>query len=932
MLELTIKKMKNTVIITLLILAGLFGCTPPTATLLPPENLKCEYRVNPLGIDAVQPRLFWEIPDNPRGTMQGAYQVMVATSDSLLSKDKADIWNSGKIKSNQNIQVVYNGSPLESGKRYYWKVRFWDQHGNLSHFSRPSWWETGLMKPGDWKGTWVNNGTSAPESEADMYKDIPNPLFRKGFALDKKIASARLYISGLGYYEAYINGKRVGDHVLDPGWTNYSKTIQYVTYDITGLLNTGKNAIGVMLGNGWFNPLPLYLFNRLNLRKVLTIGQPEFIAQLAVTYEDGSTSVIASDNTWKTGKGPILMNNVYLGERYDARLEQDGWDAPGFDDSGWTPAVKATSPGGALTAMIQPPVRITNIVAPVKITEPKKGVYIFDMGQNFAGVARLNVHGPAGTRVQLRYGELLYDDGTLNDRSTIACHIWDGSYVKHRPGAPLNANQTDTYILKGKGEEIYKSSFTFHGFRYVEVTGYPGKPDLESVMGLRMNSDLKPVGSFSCSNPLFNKIQENTEWTMLSNVFSVESDCPGREKFGYGGDMVSASEAFMMNYDMADFYTKAIHDFANDQKPSGGMTECAPNNDIEDQGLTKDTGPIGWMLAFPWLQKRLYTYYGDRQLIEKEYDATKNLVEFIHTHAPDNLVKTGISDHESLVTKPFMVSGTAFYYDHVKTLAEFATLLGKTQDAETYKKLARDIKQAFIDKLVNKTTGAVDSATQASQAIALYYGLLPDNIENPALKLLTENISVENNDHLTTGIFGTKMMFEVLRKNNLDNLGYAVNNQRTFPSYGYMIDNGATTIWESWKGYGSHNHPMFGSVSEWFYKGVGGISPADDAVGFNDIVIKPFFTDSLQWMKTTYHSIRGLIETSWFRLPGEITFNVIIPGNTNAIVYFPAEDPENITERGIPIKQMKEAEYVNSGNGSSVFKLGSGHYSFRIKK
>ncbi|HLF32662.1 MAG TPA: family 78 glycoside hydrolase catalytic domain, partial [Cyclobacteriaceae bacterium] len=567
------------------------GCGPKPIP-DPPATLKCEYRSAPLGIDAAKPRLSWEIPNSRRGTMQSAYQVIVSTSGSVFTETEADAWNSGMVKSARNIQVEYNGEPLKPGKRYFWKVKFWDENGTASEFSSSSWWETGLMDPSGWKGAWIYNGIPAPENEADMYKDTPVPLFRKEFNITKEVVSARLYITGLGYYESFLNGARVGDRMLEPGWTNYAKTIQYSVYDVTHMLQPGENAIGVIVGNGWYNPLPLYLFNRLNLRNILTIGQPKFIAQMNITYADGSSESVVSDVSWKTGNGPILMNNVYLGEKYDARLEQEGWAEPDFDEKTWSEVVIAEAPGGELVAQIQPPIRITRYVVPVKLTQPKRGTYIFDMGQNFAGVARLTVKGPAGTRVQMRYGELLHEDGTLDDRSTIACHIMEGWYVQHRPGAPRNANQTDTYILKGKGEEVYHSRFTFHGFRYVELTGFPGTPAFETLRGLRMNSDLAPAGKFECSNPLLTKIQENAEWTFLSNVFSIESDCPGREKFGYGGDIVTASEAYIYNYDMSNFYSKAVMDFSNDQRPSGGMPECAPDNAIYDKGLSEDTGPI----------------------------------------------------------------------------------------------------------------------------------------------------------------------------------------------------------------------------------------------------------------------------------------------------------------------------------------------------
>jgi alpha-L-rhamnosidase len=906
------------------------GCSVDHLALPAPENLKCEYKADPLGIDSNKPRLFWEISSTVRGTRQTAYQVIVADSDSLLTEDKANMWNSGKIKSGINIQISYEGKALESGKKYFWKVKIWDQSGKASPYSTSSTWEMALLRDTDWKGTWVFNGKPAPGVEADMYKDSPSPIFRKAFISTKPVSSARLYITGLGYYEVYLNGKKVGDRLLDPGWTNYGKRIQYAIYDVTGLIREGENAIGVILGNGWFNPLPLYLFNRLNLRNVLKIGQPEFIAQLNLTHPDGSSETIYSNDSWKTADGPILMNSVYLGEKYDARLEKDGWNESGFDDSKWNKAATANPPGGKLVAQNQPPVRVTKILKPVKITEVKKGIYIYDLGQNFAGVARLRVRGAAGSSVRMRYGELLHQDGTLDDRSTIACHIMEGWYVRHRPGAPLNANQTDTYILKGRGEEVYNSRFTFHGFRYVEVTGFPGKPTLESLEGLRMNSDLEQVGKFECSDSLLNRIQQNTCWTFLSNVFSIESDCPGREKFGYGGDIVAASEAYMLNYNMSDFYAKTVRDFSNDQRSSGGMPECAPDNAIYDEGLTGDTGPIGWMLAFPWVQQKLYQYYGDKRIIEEEYESTKKLIEFIRERAPEHWVNKGISDHATIAPKPFMATGTAFYYDHVRKLAEFARILGKNEDGKKYSALADEIKKVFITKMVRKETGMVDSATQAAQAIAVYYGLLPDESKQPALKIL-ENDIIKNNYHLSTGIFGTKFLFEVLRNNNLDHLAFAINNQKSFPSYGYMIENGGTTIWENWEGGNSYNHPMFGSVSEWFYKGVGGISPSDDAEGFSRMVIRPYFSNDLEWVKCSYQSIRGMAESSWTRKDRKLTWTVTIPGNTEALICFPVTDVTKITEAGILINLVKGIKFLYRENDRPVFSAGGGKYEFIIE-
>jgi alpha-L-rhamnosidase len=927
--------MKKVTFGVLSILFVLFSCiscsdTPNSEKIVQPVNLKCEYLSDPLGIDTRKPRFSWELNCVTRGAYQKAFQIIVASSPELLEDNRGDIWKSGRIRSSDYIQVDYEGKPLNSATRYYWKVRIWDRKGRPSPYSEISWFETALLDASDWKAEWIGDGKPVPQTEPEMYMDTPNPLLRKEFNINKEIQSARLYITGLGYYEAYLNGEKVGDHMLDPGWTNYSKRIQYVTYDVTQMLRKGVNAIGVILGNGWYNPLPLYLFNRLNLRNVLTVGQPRCLAQLQIGFSDGTSEVIISNESWKTGKGPILMNSVYLGEKYDARLEQNGWDKAGFNDSDWTPAVKTDSPGGKLVIQNQPPIRITRIIKPIKITEPRKGIYIFDMGQNFAGCARLKVKGPAGTKVQLRYGELLHEDGTLNDRTTIACHIMEGWYYTQREGHPKNANQVDTYILKGSGEEVYNPRFTFHGFRYIEVTGFPGTPALETLEGLRMNSDMPVAGEFECSNTLFNKIQENANWTFLSNVFSVESDCPGREKFGYGGDIFTACEAFISNYDMSGFYAKAVRDFQDDQRPSGGMTECAPYNGINDEGLTEDTGPIGWMIAHPFLQDRLYRYYGDRRLLEEQYESTVRLIEFIREQAPDHLLEKGIGDHETLAKKPTGLTSTAFYYHHVQMLSEFARILGKSDDHKKYLALADDIKNTFIRKFFTEDPGKADIGTQAAQSFVLYYDLIPESDRMAALKILENDIVSKNNGHLSTGIFGTKMMYDVLRMYERNDLGFMITNQKTIPGYGYMIENGGTTIWESWKGgSNSYNHPMFGSVSDWFFKSLGGIYPDVNAIGFNPFVIKPSVVGDLEWVNCRYQSIRGEIISNW-KIENDVFYlEAAIPGNTTAKIYIPAKNQESVFESDKPVSRVKGIKFIKFHNGYAEFQAGSGKYYFK---
>ncbi len=534
------------------------------------DQLKADRRTNPLGFDNPVPELSWVILSEERGTAQHAYEIMVSDDPGKLEAGTGNIWQSGRVETSQTFGIRYSGRPLVSFTRYFWKVRIWDQHGEVSEWSHPAWFETSVMNASDWKAKWITDQRPLPQKDEDFYRETPNTLLRKDLQLKKDVKSARLYIAGLGYSIAYINGQRIGDHMLDMPWTQFARQVMYNTFDVTHLLHKGKNTLAAMLGNGWYNPMPIRLFQRWNLREEITVGKPCLKAQLRITYEDGSAETIITDESWKAGDGPVLKNSVYLGELYDARLEQKGWNEPGFSDSQWKSARLTEGPGGKLIARYIPPVRVTKILKPVKMTEPSPGVYLFDFGQNFAGVPRLKVHGPAGTRVVLRGGEDIHPDGTLNYLTVITAQLKSMWNLKGGPGCPDDPMMVNTYVLSGNGEEVFTPEFTFSGFRYLEVTGYPGIPDLNAVEGLRMNTDLETAGSFECSNELFNRIQEATLWTFLSNVFSVQSDCPAREKLGYGADIVVTAEAFCYNFDMSSFYRKVVQDFANDVRSNGG--------------------------------------------------------------------------------------------------------------------------------------------------------------------------------------------------------------------------------------------------------------------------------------------------------------------------------------------------------------------------
>ncbi len=935
------KSMRPAVFLLPLIVCFLSGAMLPAQIAPPPFQLKCEYLEHPLGIDTPEPRFSWVVGDRGRGAVQTAWQVLVSSSPEKLVTGEGDLWDSGRRSSAESVHVVYEGKPLHSATRYYWAVRTWDGAGRPSSFSETAWFETGLLSPGDWQAAWIGDGSRPPERPEAFYEKIPAPLFRKTFEVAREVARARLYITGLGYHEPYLNGRRVGDHWLDPGWTQYGKAVYYVVHDVTEQLTPGPNALGVMLGNGWYNPLPMKMFGRWNLREILTIGQPKLIAQLEITYTDGSIETIVSDESWKTAPGPIVRNDVYLGEWYDARREQPGWHTAAFDDGDWQEAVAAEPPPGALRWQFIPPIRHTRTVRPISIDEPAPGTYVVDMGQNFAGVIRFHCAAPAGTEVVFRYAELIEPDGTIDVNTTVATQLKRPGMGG--PGAPDVAWQEDRYFCRGGGSETFEPRFTFHGFRYVEISGLPYRPSLNDIEGLRLNSDLEKAASFSCSNELFNRIQEVTEWTMLSNVFSIESDCPAREKYGYGGDIVTAGEAYMANYDMSGFYVKSVRDFERDARPSGGMTECAPDIGINQRGVTEDTGPVGWTLAHPFVLRQLYRYYGNRRIVEEQYEPLKRLVDFYRQHAPDHLILDGIGDHNSVDERPRPVTSTAFYYDHARILAELAQLLGKGQDAETYAALADSIKAAFIREFVHPESGDVFTRTQACQVTALYYDLLPEGLEQKAFDGLLEEIFQRHKGHLSTGIFTTKMMLNYLSDRGRDDVAFTMMNQKEYPGFGYMIDNGATTLWENWafKEHDSKNHPMFGSVSEWFLKSILGIQQAPGSVAFREIVIRPAVVGDLHWAKGHYDSVRGRIASHWWTFGDDLLLEVEIPANARARIFVPRlgkarpdifEGPVQLVRGGEAVEGADPQMVLrNAGRDYYEFEVGSGRYRFEVR-
>jgi alpha-L-rhamnosidase len=788
----------------------------------------------------------------------------------------------------------------------------------------------GRIRPENWVGKWLNDGRPTPASDAEFYKEDPAPRFRRKFRVQKPLVRARLYISGLGYYQASLNGARVGDHVLDPGWTNFGKKVFYSVYDVTRQLQAGENCLGVELGNGWYNPLPLRLFGSFNLRDHLAIGRPRFIAQLRLDYQDGSSEMVMSDNKWRVGSGPVRRNDIYLGEWFDAQQETPGWDRVAFDDSVWSAPGVATEKVGPLVAQPLPPVRVTEEWSAVKVTEPRPGVLIYDCGKNFAGWVRVKHALPRGTVVHLRYGELLHPDGTLNPMTSVAGQIKGtrketGESIGG-PGAPPIAWQTDTFVARG-GEDSFTPRFTFHAFRYVEITGIPSPLPVSNITAMRLNTDVATAGAFECSNPLLNEIQAMCRNTFLSNIFSVQSDCPHRERLGYGGDIVATSEAFVSNFDMATFYAKAVEDWSESARPDGMLTDTAPFMGIQYCGLA-------WAMAHPLLIDQLYRYYGNRQIGEAEYATAKRWMALVEKQYPDGIVTDGLSDHESLTENPAPEMVTPLYFVSANLLAEQASRRHLKADETHYRQLAEKIRTAYRRQFVNGATGRVGPGTQASQAFALYTGIVTEAERAKVLAYLIQEIHARK-DHLSTGIMGTKFMLDVLSREGHADLAYKIVTQPDFPGWGWMLKNGATTLWEHWE-YSdntfSHNHPMFGSVSQWMMQWLGGIQPETASVGFDRIVVRPQVPKDLDWVKSHYDSIRGRIVSNWQRRDDSVRFEIEIPVNTQARVVLPVYEHSSVSEGGRPLEGTPGVTDVVQRGNTVELTAGSGRYVFTVRR
>ncbi len=886
------------------------------------KNLRCEYKSNPIGIDVIQPRLSWELSSSERGTVQTAYQIRVALSEAALEKNKL-LWDSGRQSSSASIHHAYQGTPLQSMQRYFWQVQVWDNLGRSSGWSQPAFWEMGLPQAADWRAQWIT-----PAWDDDEKKSNPPSMLRRLFLLKKPVSDARIYATSMGLYEMELNGKRVGDQYFTPGWTAYDFRYQYQAYDVTSQIKTGENCLGATLGDGWFRGNLVWNGNRNSYGKKLAL-----LAQLVITYKDGSRDIVATDNQWKAATGPILDSDIYNGETYDARLERPGWSQTGYNDQDWKGVAILESPKAKVVAPFGPPVRKIEEIKPVKLIKTPAGETVLDMGQNMVGWIRIRLQAPTGTTISLKHAEVLDKAGNL--------------YTENLRGA----KQTVQYIAKGGGIEIYEPHFTFQGFRFVAVSGWPGTPALDAFTGVVIHSDLTPTGSFACSNPLINQLQHNIIWGQKGNFLDVPTDCPQRdERLGWTGDTQAFSRTASFNFDSASFYTKWLKDLAFDQQEDGAIPHVIPNV-ISHKTRKGDSASAGWAdsaLIVPW---NVYLSYGDLRLLDQQYESMKAWVEYMRRAAGERyLWNTGFtfgdwlafatdqSDYPGATTDKDLVQ-TAYFAYSTQILAKTAALLGKNDDAAVYSTLVENIKAAFLKEFVTPN-GRLSSNTQTAYSLALAFDLLPESLRKTAAARLAQDVT--KFQHITTGFLGAPLICHVLSDYGYMDEAYMLLNRKEYPSWLYPVTQGATTIWERWdgqkpdgsfqdKGMNSFNHYAYGAIGEWLYRVVAGIEIDPQQPAYKHILIQPHPGGNLTSAQASIDSIHGRVVSSWELKEGKLILRVEIPANTTATIRLPKAARDKVKESGQPlqsspgisgIRQTEEAVFANVGSGNYLFEYG----------
>ncbi len=873
------------------------------------HNLLTENLVNPVGLDITQPRFSWQLNGKGRNLAQSAYEIKVLSG-------KKTVWHSGKISSDASVHVPYQGNALQADQKYNWQVRIWDQAGKASGWSSPAYFQTGLMDSTGWKARWIETTITPNDNES------PCPLFRKTFQLSKKVARATAYITAHGLYEAYINGNRVGDAWLTPGWTSYNKRLQYQAYDITPLLKTGNNAIGAMVGNGWHRSI-LGWKNRGNIYG----NTLSLLLQINITYTDGSSETVSTDDSWKSARSEIIYSQIYNGETIDARRQKTGWKEAGYDDAGWQKVKTVNHPKDILIATVNEPVRKKETFKAVKLITTPAGEKVIDFGQNLVGWVQVKIKGNAGDSLVISHAEVLDKAGNF--------------YTENLRSARAQAK----YFLKGGEAETFHPYFTWMGFRYIKIEGSDLEIDPANFEAVALYSDMAPTGNFTTSNPLINQLQHNIQWGQKGNFLDVPTDCPQRdERLGWTGDAQAFARTAAFNMNVHNFFAKWLRDVEADQD-NGVVPHVVPNV------LGKPSNSAGWAdvaTIGPW---EMYLAYGDERLLATQYNSMKTFVESMRRAAKDDLWNTGSHYGDWLFYRPFDDnSGRAavtdkhliaqcFYAHSTQLLINAAKVLGKTNDIQEYTSLLKKIKDAFNKEYVTHN-GRLVSGTQTAYVLALHFDMLPDAQRQPAAQKLVENIKSYDN-HLTTGFLGTPYLCHVLTRFGADSVAYKLLLQETYPSWLYPVKMGATTIWERWDGtkpdgsfqtpgMNSFNHYAYGAIGDWMYRKMVGLDTYEDGVGYKHIRIKPHIGGNFKHASATLQTYYGTLSNSWRIEGNRLLMDVEIPSNTRATIYIPSASAQKVKEGGKALADIKGMSLKGEDDGYVVVETGSGKYSFEV--
>lgn len=906
--------MKHVITFSPLVLLFLFLSAATTEAKNSLSKLLCEYQDNPIGIDVEYPRLSWQILSEEKELMQTAYEIRVADSKVDLRKKRKLLWSSGKIISDQSVNLVYKGSALKSMQRVYWQVRVWDNQNNVTEWSEPAFWEMGILEKEAWKASWITK-----EGEVQGEKSLPAHYYRKDFTSNKKISGARVHVTSLGVYQLFLNGNKVGNDLFTPGYTSYTKRLQYQTYEVTEMLQK-NNAIGAMVGDGWYRGYLGWKGGRNYYG-----DQIGLLVQLRIDYADGTQETIVTDNQWKVSYGPILKSDIYHGETYDARLEMEGWARYGYDDSHWNAAAILEHSKEMLVSPDGPPVKAIEEISPIEIITTPKGETVLDLGQNMVGWVRMKVTGKKGDKVHLQFAEVLDKEGnfyTTNLRS---------------------AKATDVYILKGGGEEVYEPHFTFHGFRYVKIEGYPGSLALDKITAVVIHSEMKPTGTFTCSDSLINQLQKNIQWGQKGNFLDVPTDCPQRdERVGWTGDAQVFSPTAAFNFDVAAFYTKWLKDLAADQQANGSVPHVIPDM-LKGWG-----GATGWADAAVIVPWTVYQAYGDKRVLEEQYASMKAWVGYMQKKAGEDLLwnnpkdwhwgdwlafHSDKPDYAGSVTEKDLIA-TAYFYHSTHLLSKIAAIIGQSKESSDYQQLAENIKTAFIREFITPN-GRLVSHTQTAYALAISFDLIPDEMLTNSARYFAED--VEKFGHLTTGFLGTPLLCKTLSKIGRDDLAFMLLNRKEFPSWLYPVTQGATTIWERWdtqkpdgsiiEGMNSFNHYAYGAIGAWLYNHVAGLNIDPQNPGYKHILFSPHPGGGLTSAKAEFVSLYGPVKSAWQTNGDEFIYEVSIPANTTATITLPKAKGKKVTLNSTYMEEVLNLKSAELGDDLSI-ELGSGTYRF----